>query len=333
MSIRSETTEERDLLCAIGITLHNGSLRQQLTQHLLESGGSAAVSDRISSTKWREAGEILDHCRELSIAVLPITDPSYPVALRHIQIPPSVLYIKAATPDFIFPPHLLAVVGTRAASVEICQTATRLSREFAEAGFTIVSGLALGIDGAAHRGALATQLPCPTIAVLAHGLNRVYPSSHERLADRIVAAGGALISEYAPGTEPFKHHFLERNRIIAGLCRGVVVIQAGQRSGSLVTARYGADFGRDVLVFQGQNGDERYSGGQQLIEDGATAISSAADLLLEYGLAPSGVWENLSIEEFLRVREVSHAELLSLEMQGVVIRLPGNQLSVWRNSV
>ena len=167
-----------------------------------------------------------------------------------------------------------------------------------------MSGLALGVDGAAHRGALTATCGCPTIAVLAHGLDRVYPSSHSQLADSIVHQGGALVSEYPPGIEPLKHHFLERNRIIAGLSLGVVVVQAGERSGSLVTANYAADFGRDVFVLEGADGDSGFSGGARLIEDGAIPIAGAREVLEEYGVqneAPvtgcASTWQTLSVAE------------------------------------
>jgi DNA processing protein len=177
----------------------------------------------------------------------------------------------------------LGVVGTRSASIAVCQHASEIARELADAGFAVVSGLALGVDGAAHRGALAAQSQTPTIAVLAHGLDSVYPASHQGLAREILRHGGVLISEYPPGAPPLKHQFLARNRIIAGLSRGVIVVQAGKRSGSLVTAQCAVDFGRDVFIVAGDEADERWSGGRDMLEQGAMPITTAADVLREYG--------------------------------------------------
>jgi DNA processing protein len=195
--------------------------------------------------------------------------------------------------------------------------------------------LALGIDGAAHRGAVSTQVACPTIAVVAHGLERIYPPSHTTLADTIVERGGAIVSEYVPGTEPLKHHFLERNRIVAGLSLGVVVIQAGERSGSLVTARFAAEYGRDVFVLEGEEGDAAYSGGAQLIEEGAIPIAGAREVLQEYGVPwntsdgqGEGRWRTLTLDEYLRMTGYSTSQILRLEMEGRVVRLPGNRVSV-----
>jgi DNA processing protein len=176
---------------------------------------------------------------------------------------------------------------------------------------------------------------CPTIAVVAHGLERTYPSSHTSLADTILERGGALVSEYPPGTEPLKHHFLERNRIVAGLSLGVVVIQAGERSGSLVTARFAAEYGRDVFVLEVEGADPACSGGAHLIEEGAIPIAGAREVLHEYGVLPAasesgaeGPWQTLAIEEYLRRTGHSAAKMLRLEMEGRVLRLPGNRVSV-----
>jgi DNA processing protein len=199
----------------------------------------------------------------------------------------------------------------------------------------VVSGLALGIDGAAHRGALTAPGSCPTIAVVAHGLERTYPPSHTTLADSIVERGGAIISEYPPGTEPLKHHFLERNRIVAGLSLGVVVIQAGERSGSLVTARFAAEYGRDVFVLEAEDDDARCSGGANLIEEGAIPIAGAREVLQEYGALPAqseandgGPWRTMTVDEYLRMTGYSASQLLRFEMEGRVLRLPGNRVSV-----
>jgi DNA processing protein len=151
------------------------------------------------------------------------------------------------------------------------------------------------------------------------------------LADEIIEQGGALISEYPPGTEPLKHHFLERNRIIAGISQGVVVIQAGERSGSLVTARFGADFGRDVFVYDSGAQDMRHAGGDRMLEDGAIPCTGATEILREYGIDAEECLERVngevvSVEAYLSQYRISMAELLRLELAGLVVRLPGNRV-------
>jgi DNA processing protein len=173
--------------------------------------------------------------------------------------------------------------------------------------------------------------------VLAHGLDRVYPSSHQGLARQIVAAGGLLVSEYPPGTEPLKHHFLARNRIIAGLSRGVVIVQAGARSGSLVTAQFAADFGRDVFIVSPEEGDERYAGGGVMLEQGAIAISSAREVLSEYGMKGDFACESIAevempINEAMLKLGLSHSDLLEKELRGEITRLQGNRVRFRDNS-
>ncbi len=327
--------EMNRLLVAVAVGVAPRSKRQELLQQLGDGESLDALASYLSEAELRSAREILDSCRERSIQVVPYASERYPLLLRSSASPPAALYVRSNSEAFAFPQRIISVVGTRAASVEMCQRASLISAHLAQGGLCVASGLALGIDGAAHRGALTASVPIPTIAVVAHGLDRVYPSSHARLADSIVEKGGAIISEYPPGTEPFKHHFLERNRIIAGLSLGVVVVQAGERSGSLVTAHYAADFGRDVFVLEGDDGDTGFSGGARLIEDGAIPIAGAREVLEEYGveeLEPGGdrssSWQTLALAEYLEKSGCSAAQMLRLEMEGRVIRLPGNKVSV-----
>jgi DNA processing protein len=144
-----------------------------------------------------------------------------------------------------------------------------------------------------------------------------------------------IVSEYAPGVEPMKHHFLARNRIIAGLSRGVVVVQAGARSGSLVTANFAADYGRDVFVVSNSESQEERLGGEKLIDQGAIAIRSARDVLREYNLLPSdseqvedGEWLTMTVDSFLAITELSAGMLLKLELEGRVARVSGNRIMV-----
>jgi DNA processing protein len=320
---------------AVAITCAPRARKVELVRALVEGASLELLSEYLSHSE-RKAGEAaMEEALSLGFEVIPFPSPRYPPSLQAISLPPAALFVRALSKPFSFPPTMVSIVGTRAASVEMCQRASVVGAQLADAGLCVISGLALGIDGAAHRGALTTKVSCPTIGVVAHGLERVYPPSHAKLADALVERGGAIVSEYPPGTEPFKHHFLERNRIVAGLSVGVIVIQAGERSGSLVTARFAAEYGRDVFVLEGDGDDARCSGGAHLIEEGAIPIGGAREVLREYGrlssLAESesaGRWRTVTIEEYLRLTGCSAAEMLRLEMEGRVLRLPGNRVSV-----
>jgi DNA processing protein len=335
LQIGAYSVTNSELLCAVAVGQFKESKRYQATQAVVHATTFNSVQHLLSRGEIEAAAAIIETCVGLNLEIMPITSQRYPRLLREIPGPPPVLYVQKLNRDFDVPSQAIGVVGTRAASIEVCRQACEISANLARAGMTVVSGLALGIDGAAHRGALQSGLLCPTIAVLAHGLDRVYPPTHIGLAREILDAGGLIVSEYAPGIAPRKHHFLARNRIIAGLSRGVVVVQAGARSGSLVTANCAADYGRDVFIVSGAADDERSSGGDALIEQGAIAITAAAEVLREYnlscGAAPGGdtsTWTTMSLESFATVTSLSPAEILRLEFEGRLMRLPGNQVRV-----
>ena len=174
----------------------------------------------------------------------------------------------------------VAIVGSRAASAVALETAARLAADLAARGITVVSGLARGVDSAAHRGALETGR---TIAVLGSGLDRIYPREHAALADEIARAG-LVVSEYPPGTPPLPFHFPMRNRLISGLSRAVVVIEASEKSGSLITAACALEQGRDVMAVPGNVLSGRNRGGHALIRDGAKIVECADDIVEELGL-------------------------------------------------
>jgi DNA processing protein len=218
---------------------------------------------------------------ERGITALHINDRHYPAQLREIFDPPYMLYLRGTLPAPSTP--LVAIVGTREPTAPASLSARRLGRELAEAGIPVVSGLARGIDVAAHQGALGAGV---TGAVLACGADAVYPKGHRRVAARIIETGGFLVSEYPPGVAPLKYHFPARNRIISGLARAVVVVQAPAKSGALITADYALDHGRDLAVhavgLEGVTGQ----GTKDLAADGALIVSSGADVLAEWGVAP-----------------------------------------------
>jgi len=196
----------------------------------------------------------------------------YPDLLTEIDYPPPVLWLKGSPEIFRRP--AVALVGARNASALGIRTARNLARDLGEAGQVIVSGLARGIDSAAHETALATG----TVAVMAGGIDQVYPPENAGLAAEIVAQG-ALVSECPPGTEPTARNFPRRNRLISGLARGVVLIEAAVRSGSLITARCALEQGREAMACPGAPEDPRAGGCNQLIRDGAALIRNAEDVL------------------------------------------------------
>ncbi len=216
--------------------------------------------------------------------VLTLADPDYPRSLLEIADPPVLLYVTGK-PSVLSSPAL-AIVGARSATRQGEDTARAFARALAEAGLTIVSGLALGIDGAAHEGALSAS-PGLTIAVTGTGADRVYPARHRKLAHAI-AEHGAIVSEYPLGTAPLPHNFPKRNRLIAGLSAGVLVVEAALNSGSLITARLAAEGGREVFAIPGSIHSPTARGCHRLIRDGAKLVETAADVLEELRWPGSG---------------------------------------------
>lgn len=199
-------------------------------------------------------------------------DETYPVLLAEIDSAPAVLIVSGDAALLGKP--MVAMVGARNASAAACRFARMLARDLGEAGAVVVSGLARGIDTAAHDGSLETG----TVAVIAGGIDIFYPPENED-RQRAIAERGLLVAEQPPGTEPRARHFPYRNRIIAGLTAGTVVVEAAPKSGSLITARYAADYGREVMAIPGSPLDPRAQGCNQLIREGATLVQNAEDVL------------------------------------------------------
>ncbi len=203
-------------------------------------------------------------------------DPAYPPGLRHLADPPAPLFLKGEVPAW---ERAVAVVGTRAASPWAARWARELGRVLAEAGVAVISGLARGIDAAAHKGALAAG--GVSVAVLGSALDKIYPPEHAGLAEKSV-----LVSEFAFGIGPRPEHFPRRNRVIAALARAVVVVEAPARSGALITARYALELGREVMAVPGRPTDSKSRGPNRLIQDGAPPVLEPADVLSALGIAP-----------------------------------------------
>ncbi len=225
-----------------------------------------------------QAEEILRLCRRKNIRVLTYGDAQYPRRLRAIEDPPLVLYYRGVLPDFDSVPAI-GVVGTRKATAYGLSIARRLSSQIAACGGLVISGGASGIDAVAMQGALTQD--CPVVGVLGCGVDVVYPKSNRQLFSA-VAEEGCLLSEYPPGTPGLPWHFPRRNRIISGLSKGVLVVEAPEKSGALITARLAFEQGRDVFVVPGNIDVAACAGSNALLQERALAVFSGWDILREY---------------------------------------------------
>ncbi|NPV92063.1 MAG: DNA-protecting protein DprA [Firmicutes bacterium] len=314
------------------------------------------VSGRAGIVPERELETVLRR----GMRVLIFTDPEYPQLLKQIHDPPPVLFVKGSLrPE---DSRAIAVVGSRNATPFGRSAAGELAAGLALAGVCVVSGLARGIDTAAHQGAL--KAGGRTIAVLGNGLDTVYPPENRTLFRKIEEAG-AVISEYPPGSRPDPRHFPARNRIISGLSRGVVVVESAEGGGALITADFALEQGRDVFAVPGPASSQYSVGTNRLIEEGARPVRDVQGILDEYGWPPgdagpagkkgrskqSGpglnelqkrIVKTLSLEprNIESVKELTGigpaqlaAQLMLLEINGVVIKLPGGQYILKRGSV
>ncbi|WP_353397479.1 DNA-processing protein DprA [Hydrogenophaga sp. 5NK40-0174] len=287
--------------------------------------------------------------------VVAMGDPAYPTELLETADPPLLLFVEGQL-DLLKHPTRLAMVGSRNPTPQGVENARAFSHALASAGLCVVSGLARGIDGAAHEGAL--DAAGPTIAVVGTGLDQTYPKRHAGLAERIVTQGGAIVSEYLLGTPPLAAHFPQRNRIVSGLSQGTLVVEATLQSGSLITARQALEQGREVFAIPGSIHAPQVKGCHALIRQGAKLVESAQDVLEDLRLAPAKGAKNQdpslgdhsqpsllpaeacdnSILEAMGFDPMGldaiqartglgtaklQADLLELELDGVIARLPG----------
>ncbi len=231
-----------------------------------------------------DAGADAEYCTRHDVRVACYEDNDYPPQLRTIADAPYLLFYRGALPSPDNP--MVGIVGTREPSRSGFEAAYELGREFGAVGVAVVSGLARGIDAAAHDGCMAGG--SATYAVGGAGIDRVYPVSNRRLAGNILDRGGALLSEYPPGTPPMRYHFPERNRIISGLVRSVVVVEAPLDSGALITADFALDQGRELLVHEIGVSSKQGEGVRRLVDDGATTVRCAGDVLADWGMTFEG---------------------------------------------
>ena len=240
-------------------------------------GLTKAQVDALCDKDTAEAEEIIAQCAQKDIRLITLGDDAYPGRLRAIDDPPLALYVRGRWPDFDVQPGV-AVVGTREATPYGLKTAEDIGAALGRAGFVTVSGMALGNDGAAHRGAL--RAGGLTVAVLAGGADVCYPPQHRSLMGDIMLSG-AIVSEYPPGTEPKGTHYHDRNRIISGLSVAAVIVEAGgYRSGALITARHALDQGRDVYAVPGALDAPQSRACNELIEKGEAALLRSPDALV-----------------------------------------------------
>jgi DNA processing protein len=326
-----------------------------------ELRGVASIGPKVAAAIVAARREIdvaaeLQRCREQGVAILTPSQAAYPRMLREIHDPPAVLFAQGT----LLPTDALAIaiVGSRHATHYGLTQAERLGASLARAGLTIVSGLARGIDAAAHRGALAAG--GRTIAVLGSGLANVYPPEHKELAGD-VAAKGALLSEAALMAAPMSGMFPQRNRLISGLSLGVIVVEAALRSGALITARHAMEQGRDVFAVPGRVDSRASQGCHRLLRDGAKLVETADDVLEELGplveAAPRGDGTSVhhpaelllndlerqvldhvptdpaTIDEVIAASRLPASKVLAtlsvLEIRRLVRRLSGNTVARW----
>ena len=287
----------------------------------------------------------LDWAGQPNHRILTLADGTYPKTLLEIPDPPSLIYLRGRSE--LLAETGLAIVGSRNATPQGIRNAEAFSAALAVQGFCIISGLALGIDAAAHHGALAAE--GKTVAVIGTGADRIYPARNRELA-LTIAERGLVISEFPLGTPALAANFPRRNRIISGLARGVLVVEAAPESGSLITARLAAEQGREVFAIPGSIHSPVARGCHQLIRQGAKLVETASDILEEFGLLPAAsatkppadklpatdnplltilAHDPCTLDELVErtglETDILLAELLSLELAGRVATLPGNR--------
>jgi DNA processing protein len=292
-------------------------------------GIGRAKASKIQSALRAAAAQVdaeLERCRAGGITLLCTDDESYPLLLRSIPDPPNVLYVRGSLEPRDL--HAVSIVGSRKCSFYGREQAERFAALLAGAGVTVISGGARGVDSAAHRGALSHPQG-RTLAVLGSGIDVPYPPENAPLFEQI-ARRGAVISEFPLGTPPMKEHFPRRNRIVSGLSRGVLVVEADVRSGALITARQACDdHGRPVFALPGRVDNPLSAGPHQLIRDGATLAANLEDILEGLGPLPAGAQEprlfappqELNAELVPQVAAANPAEMIGISDQQKLILL------------
>lgn len=320
----------------------------------IEGIGIRIAQAILTFRQWNEADKVLERTRAAGAELVALNDPEYPELLRHIYDPPPLLWVKGDKRVLNHPG--VAVIGTRNPGRYGLKQAENWARQICETGLNVISGLAYGIDSAAHREAV--KRGGKTVAVLGSGIDRIYPLKNIPLAASIAEGNGAVITEYMPGTKPDPAHFPERNRIVSGMSHGVLVVESGLKGGSMITARCALDQNREVFVIPHQADNSRGTGGNYLIKTGqGKLVQSMEDLTEEISvnltqtdnlaadLQTMTVWRQLKLNpEATKICELLEegelhidvlcdqtgteihelmAELLVLEMEGAVTQRAG----------
>ena len=326
-SLESESTR-MDLFATVALSMLPASrsrvastfkeIRHQPTLEVNDTLEAVLRACHVPEAEWGEAArvarlrarEALSAARTASIEPLAWDDPRFPALLSCIPDPPPVIWTRGDVGALTRP--IVAIVGSRAATPYALDVAFRLGQELSDRGVAVASGLARGVDSAAHRGCLTSA--APTVAVLGSGVDRIYPAEHAPLATEI-SQKGLLVSEFGPGGAPLPEHFPLRNRIISGISLGVVVVEASEKSGSLITARCALEQGRDVMAVPGSVLSGRNHGSHSLLKDGAKVVESAVDILEGLG------WPVVAPSHSLSYKVLNSDSLLSRMDVGEVYRL------------
>ncbi len=292
-----------------------------------EAGVSERLSEDLCDKDLGKAMKILAYCQSAGVGVLTYDCESYPVSLRSLKDPPAVLYCAGKLPD-LNKSLCISIVGTRTMSEYGMKAAYKIAYEVASTGAVVVSGMALGVDGIASCAAIAAG--GKTVAVLGCGIDRVYPKSHQRLADAI-KRHGAIITEYPPTTEPRGMNFPVRNRIISGLGQGTVVVDAAIDSGSMITAKNAILQGRDIYAVPANIDSENSSGTNSLIRDGAQAVLCGNDIIRNYMYLYR---DRLNTVSLMKAEKRSDIDLDFVAKMGVSVKTPlsGTKKSVAHDS-
>jgi len=319
---------------------------------LIKRGIDKKTAEKIKNWKNVEWEEEIEYTEKNGIRIITIEDKEYPHFLKKIYDHPYLLYVKGEIENHPYP---VAMVGTRNPSHYGIKMADKFSFNLASIGFTIVSGLARGIDTACHYGAV--KVKGKTIGVLGSGFAHFYPRENLKLAEKIVETGGAIITEFSSETLPERWNFPLRNRIIAGLSKGVIVVEAGPRSGAMITVNIALSEGRDVFAIPGQADSITSKGTNKLLKEGAILVENISDILNEFNIeiikergkiekekielneeekkVLSFINEKKNIEQLLKLTEMGYPTLskilLKLKLKGIIKELPGKNYELIQN--
>jgi DNA processing protein len=328
---------------------------KKTTLEKIEGIGTVRAASIKSFEQFQEQEAEISFIEKYKIKPLFLTDPDYPQRLLHCYDPPTLLFYRGDAD--LNTSKVVSIIGTRTNSDYGKQMTEKIIQELAPLQPLIVSGLAYGIDAIAHKQSVKNHLA--TVGVLAHGLDKIYPLQHTSLAKEMIAAGGGLLTEFRKETKPDKHNFPTRNRIVAGMCDATVVIETGIKGGSMITAQLADSYNRDVFAIPGKATDVKSEGCNYLIQNNkAVLINSCADIIQQMGwdsekqkkaphqkqLFVELTGEEREVYELIRKKESCHideinlhcnlssssiaAALLTMELQGVIVSLPGKQYTL-----